>query len=64
MSLKWLTLLSVGWFAYRRARVTQPSKRTHDDSQLDEALDETFPASDPPAMTSPTSSGSTVQRPH
>jgi len=31
---------------------TSPARLRHDDARLDEALKETFPASDPPAITS------------
>lgn len=35
------------------ARKPRPSKREHEDELLDEALEETFPASDTPAMIGP-----------
>lgn len=37
----------------RRSEKTPPSSKKHLDELLDEALDETFPASDPPALTAP-----------
>jgi len=35
------------------ARMEQSVARNHREDQLDEALEESFPASDPPAMTEP-----------
>ena len=35
------------------ANKPRPSKSEHDEELLDEALEETFPASDPPAMIGP-----------
>jgi len=35
------------------ARMKESVARNHDEAMLDEALDESFPASDPPAMTEP-----------
>jgi len=38
--------------APKKPRLSQPDKK-HQDELLDEALEETFPASDPPAMLEP-----------
>ena len=35
------------------ARMEESMKRNHVEAQLDDALDDSFPASDPPAMTDP-----------
>ncbi|MCE7030746.1 hypothetical protein [Jiella avicenniae] len=36
---------------FGRAKRTEAEKREHDEEELDEALDETFPASDPVSPT-------------
>ena len=37
------------------ATLSQKGTRTHDEDVIDEAIDESFPASDPPAIVSPSS---------
>jgi hypothetical protein len=44
-------------------RTPKPGGKTHEDELLDEALDESFPASDPPAMTEPRPNPSFKPRP-
>lgn len=39
--------------AEQLSRMKESVARNHDEERLDEALDESFPASDPPAMTEP-----------
>ena len=59
------TLLLVGAAAYAWKRFSGSGRaggiRRHQEDELDTALDDTFPASDPPAMTSPTSNTASVR---
>lgn len=59
------TLLLVGAAAYAWKRFSGSrgggGMRRHQEDELDTALDDTFPASDPPSMTSPTSTTASVR---
>lgn len=53
MSLKTLVVAGLAFAWWRRANRTRSRERalTDQESRLDEALDESFPASDPPSIT-------------
>jgi len=48
------------WKRFSESRAAAGSRRGRED-ELDSALDDTFPASDPPSMTSPTSTTASVR---
>lgn len=52
MALKLIAIAAVAATLWHRHKNRQDQDRVHQDRQLDEALDESFPASDPPSMTS------------
>jgi len=59
MRLKTLFLLGAAAYAWKRFSNGQAGSRQlrrHQEHDLDVALDDTFPASDPPSMTTPSSS--------
>ena len=60
MRLKTLSLLGAAAYAWKHfsskaGAGTGRASRRHQEHDLDMALDDTFPASDPPSMTSPVS---------
>lgn len=63
MRLKTLLLIGGAAYAWKRWKDSQGAygSRRHQEDELDTALDDTFPASDPPAMTSPSSTTSSVR---
>lgn len=63
MRLRTLLLVGAAAYAWKRfseSRSAGGMRRGRDD-ELDNALDDTFPASDPPAMTSPTSTTASMR---
>lgn len=49
----WKTLYQMEATPEQLAKFEESQARAHEEEKLDEAIDESFPASDPPAMTDP-----------
>ena len=65
MRLKTLFLLGAAAYAWKRfsdkGQMGTRQMRRHQERDLDLALDDSFPASDPPSMTTPSSSTSGIR---
>ena len=63
MKLRTLLLLGAGAYAWKRYSANRNAgQRRSEDRRLDQALDDTFPASDPPSMTTPTSTTAGIRQ--
>jgi len=63
MRLKTLFMLGAAAYAWKRFSNSSAggARRMHQEHDLDAALDDTFPASDPPSMTSPTTNTASIR---